>query len=77
MDDSVQQLKNDLDTGDFNPHVFRSSLHDRIWELVKSIKLTPDEEGLTRKQEESLYDIDTFVCGNLCIDTKEHPSPDY
>ena len=77
MEDPIHTLKNDLDTGNFDPHVFRKSLHDRIWELVNSIKSTPDEEGLTQEQEKSLYAIDTFVCGNLRIDTKEHPSPDY
>ena len=75
--DPIHTLKNDLDTGDFNPHVFRSSLHDRIWELVNSIKLTPEEEGLTQEQEASLYAIDGFVCGNLRIDKEEYPSPDY
>ena len=77
MKDPIHTLKNDLDTGDFNPHVFRSSLHDRIWELVNSIKLTPEEEGLTQEQEASLYAIDDFVCGNLRIDKTDHPSPDY
>ena len=58
MDDPVQQLKNDLDEGDFNPHIFRQSIHSSIWELVEQIKLTPEEEGLTPEQEKKLYDID-------------------
>jgi len=77
MDDPVQQLKNDLDEGDFNPHIFRQSIHSSIWELVEQIKLTPEEEGLTPEQEKKLYDIDRNLCANLRIDIKEFPSPDY
>jgi hypothetical protein len=77
MDDPVQQLKNDLDEGDFNPHIFRQSIHSSIWELVEQIKLTPEEEGLTPEQEKKLYDIDRNLCANLRINIKEFPSPDY
>jgi len=77
MEDPIHTLKNDLDTGDFDPHVFRNALHDRIWGLVNSIKLTPEEEGLTQEQEASLYAIDHFVCSELRVDIKEYPSPDY
>ena len=77
MKSSIEQLKYDLDQGDFDPHIFRQSIHSSIWELVEQIKLTPEEEGLTPEQEKKLYDIDRNLCSNLRINIKEFPSPDY
>ena len=77
MKTPIERLKYDLDQGDFDPHIFRQSIHSSIWDLVQEIKLTPEEEGLTPEQEKQLYAIDHYLCGNLHIDLKEYPSPDY
>jgi hypothetical protein len=52
MKTPIERLKYDLDQGDFDPHIFRQSIHSSIWDLVQEIKLTPEEDGFdarTRK----------------------------
>lgn len=70
MKSSIEQLKYDLDQGDFDPHIFRQSIHSSIWELVEQIKLTPEDEGLTPEQEKNYMTlIVTYV--QTCVSTSK------